>query len=69
MYPIVWQAVKFRGSALLSTRRPQQNNALLATITTNPFVIMPRNKVSNDLDHVRKDPKAAQVPKGRPPDS
>ena len=28
---------------------------------------MPRNKVSNDLDHVRKDPKPSKTPKGRPP--
>ena len=28
---------------------------------------MPRNKVSNDLDHVRKDPKPSTTPKGRPP--
>ena len=29
---------------------------------------MPRNKISNDLDHVRKDPKPPKTPKGRPPD-
>ena len=29
---------------------------------------MPRNKVSNDLDHVRKDPKPTTIPKERPPD-
>ena len=28
---------------------------------------MPRNKVSNDLDHVRKDPKPAKAPKEPPP--
>ncbi len=28
---------------------------------------MPRNKTSNDLDHVKKDPKPSQTPKGRPP--
>ena len=28
---------------------------------------MPRNKVSNDLDHVRKDPKATKTSKGEPP--
>ena len=28
---------------------------------------MPRNKTSNDLDHVRKDPKPSKTPKGRPP--
>ena len=27
---------------------------------------MPRNKVSDDLDHVRKDPKATKAPKGPP---
>ena len=29
---------------------------------------MPRNKISNDLDHVKKDPKPLNTPKGRPPD-
>ena len=29
---------------------------------------MPRNKISNDLDHVKKDPKPSNTPKGRPPD-
>ena len=29
---------------------------------------MPRNKVSNDLDHVKLDPKPSKAPKGRPPD-
>ena len=29
---------------------------------------MPRNKISDDLDHVRKDPKPAQIPRCRPPD-
>ena len=29
---------------------------------------MPRNRVSDDLDHVQKDPKPVQVLKGRPPD-
>ena len=29
---------------------------------------MPRNKVSNDLDHVKKDPKPSNTPKGRPSD-
>ena len=28
---------------------------------------MPRNKTSNDLDHVKKDPKPSRTPKGRPP--
>ena len=28
---------------------------------------MPRNKVSNDLDHVRLDPKPSKTPKGPPP--
>ena len=28
---------------------------------------MPRNKTSNDLDHVKKDPKPSEIPKGRPP--
>ena len=28
---------------------------------------MPRNKVSNDLDHVRQDPKPKTAPKGPPP--
>ena len=30
---------------------------------------MPRNKVSNDLDHVRQDPKPKTAPKGPPPES
>ena len=29
---------------------------------------MPRNKISNDLDHVKQDPKPSTVPKGHPPD-
>ena len=29
---------------------------------------MPRNKVSNDLDHVRLDPKPSKTPKGSPPE-
>ena len=29
---------------------------------------MPRNKISNDLDHVKQDPKPSTVPKGYPPD-
>ena len=28
---------------------------------------MPRNKVSDDLDHVKLDPKPSKTPKGRPP--
>lgn len=28
---------------------------------------MPRNKVSNDIDHVRKDPQPEKAPKGSPP--
>ena len=28
---------------------------------------MPRNKVSNDIDHVRKDPQPEKAPKGLPP--
>ena len=29
---------------------------------------MPRNKVSNDLDYVRQDPKPKTAPKGPPPE-
>ena len=29
---------------------------------------MPRNKVSNDLDHVKQDPKPKTAPKGPPPE-
>ena len=29
---------------------------------------MPRNKVSDDLDHIKQDPKPARPVKGRPPD-
>ena len=29
---------------------------------------MPRNKISDDLDHVKKNPKPSNPPKGRPPD-
>ena len=58
-YPIHWQAVKFRGLALLSAPlsvpQPLINNALLATIILNPFMIIPYNKVSNNLDYIRKD--------------
>ena len=28
---------------------------------------MPRNRVSNDLDHVKKDPKPLKTPRGDPP--
>lgn len=39
-----------------------------ATQSSQIIIIMPRNKIFNDLDHVRKDIEALKTPKGRPPD-
>ena len=54
---------------LSPTLRPattkKKNNA--STSTINLSTSMPRNKVSNDLDHVKKDPKPSKTPKGPPP--
>ena len=71
-YPMDRQGVKVGGSALLSKNRE------LSITTRNPItksghnqaqlgIAMPRNKVSNDIDHVRKDPQPEKAPKGSPP--
>ena len=53
-YPIVWQGVRFRGSALLSALQPPKSwrvhSSLSSTNTTPSPIIMPRNKVSDNLD-------------------
>ena len=75
-YPTDWQGVKFRGSALLPHQKKSTKTtrlSLLPNIRRKPNSLsnslhMPRNKVSNDLDHVRKDPVAIMVPK-EPPSS
>ena len=63
-YPIVWQGSIFRGSALLSAPQPPKQRVQLIQISTTT---MPRNKTSNNLDHVKKDPKPSKIPKGHPP--
>ena len=67
-YLIHWRGVKFRGSALLPHHANHQKTTRLPDqLIDQKHTTMPRNKVSNDLDHVRKDPKPTKVPKEPPP--
>ena len=65
-----WRGTRFRGSALLSRNHEKnQNNAsfrLRMKTNWSKTSTMPRNKVSNDLDHVKQDSKPKQASKGRP---
>ena len=69
---IHWRGVKFRGSALLrfsaSHHRKTTRFRGESLQSRSKISAMPRNKMSDDLDHVRKDPKPTTTPKGRPPD-
>ena len=57
LYSIVWREVKFRGSALFSTPPPPKQRVHRSIESLFYTTNMPRNKISDDLDHVKKDPK------------
>ena len=67
-YPIGWRGSIFRGFS--PTLRPATTKTT-RQVATNPIIYssidMPRNKISDDLDHVREDPKSTQPPKQPPP--
>ena len=67
-----WWGSFFRGfSPTLQKSRTFNNNAC-SNYQIRPYlaqlgIAMPRNKVSNDIDHVRKDPQPENAPKESPP--
>ena len=67
-YPIGWRGSIFRGFS--PTLRPATTKTT-RQVATNPIIYssigMPRNKISDDLDHVREDSKPTQPPKQPPP--
>ena len=50
------------------TIEKQRVRAEKVTQSRQKINAMPRNKISDDLDHVKKDLKPSNPPKGRPPD-
>lgn len=74
LYPIGWRGIKFRGLillfALLFVLLKNQNNAffslfisLFINFNCILFVIIFRNKISNNLNHVKKDLKFIKISK------
>ena len=65
-HPLVGRKIQGFSPTLRAT--PKNQNNASSTLPSLPIATaMPRNKVSDDLDHVRKNPKATKTPKGQPP--
>lgn len=73
VYPIGWQGSKFKGSALFSALSENQNNAsfnlfinFFIDLNCISFGIIFRNKVSDDLNYVKKNSKITKISKRSP---